>query len=243
MIEDSDINPYNDENVDNNAQLEVMGTSIKKSKQKLRNTVFQHFEILLRYINAPYCTIYDIPEETDFQTLLGRFSSYIKECVKSVNSYKSHDIYVSSVHVFFPERYPAKMILIARFYSNLRDEIFDCNRHKERKHAALPSLSDIDYLTRKLFEIEDFQSRGFVVMDIHASGRFCEVSASMRYRIYYYTIKISDYIYIIIRYNHCTGIYNHFCVRNYHYRAIFYYYFSLMIVAWSLVSLNMRVAA
>jgi hypothetical protein len=44
MIEDSDINPYNDENVDNNAQLEVMGTSIKKSKQKLRNTVFQHFE-------------------------------------------------------------------------------------------------------------------------------------------------------------------------------------------------------
>ena len=57
--------------------------------------------------------------------LIGCFSDYLSKYCINIRTYNTHDNYISAIYVQMIEKFPSKKNDFSRYYSTLRQNIFD----------------------------------------------------------------------------------------------------------------------
>ena len=103
-----------------NQELVDAGRIVNKSKCALRKTTSNHFKKYLLFINSEFQNLDQIPENLIKDEILGKFSTYLKDHVRTLTKYATHKNYLSSLHqAIVVERFPNKRLEFETYYSNL----------------------------------------------------------------------------------------------------------------------------
>ena len=154
---------------------------LNSSKSKLHQTAKNKFRKFLQLIESPYGDLDEIPENEIIDSLLGKFSSYLK--TTKITKYNTHDNYVSAIHVEICRKFPLKRLEFAAYYKDLRNQIFDHyslaslqNNTPFAENAPTMQLTDRDYICKVLFFECDHELRAEISLDLTGGGRVMEVS-------------------------------------------------------------------
>ena len=87
---------------------------VRNLKSVLHRTAKNQFKRFLRLAGSPYETLDDIPEIEVQDSLLGRFSNYLR--TQGKYKFNTHDNYVSAIHVAITNKYPLKKQEFGPYY-------------------------------------------------------------------------------------------------------------------------------
>ena len=168
-----------------NQELVDAGRIVDRSKCALRKTTLNHFKKYLLFINSEFQNLDQIPENLIKDEILGKFSTYLKDHVRTLSKYTTHKNYLSSLHQAIVERFPNKRLEFETYYSNLCSNVLTqyvnlvavSNSVSETLIEHHPPIrsSDREFINKALFLENDHLSRCWMNLDFCHAGRATEL--------------------------------------------------------------------